>query len=240
MYQDDYLITSHSFRLRNSQQFFKDHKKSYERRLGELGSVKEKFKLCPELTILIPTCIKHKESTELLCKELDRQGLYYVIDDREGIDLGTKRQDLYKQCESIYSVQWDADDWVSGDFSQVLHSVLKNDVDCINFLEHVIMGDKTTITRRSIHFPWSGCMFGGQYAFSPTPKSIIKTQIAQKVEFEKGHDGEDLKFARDVRQYLKSEINLDYIGYYYEYCDDGSTTLTNSEESRQRRARGEK
>jgi len=234
MYQDDYLITSHSFRERTAKQFFEDHKKSYEKRLEILPSpIWRPFEVCPSLTILIPSCKKHEESTKLLCKELGRQGLHYIVDSREDVDLGTKRQDLYRKSESVYSVQWDADDWISGDFGLKLHDVLENArVDCINFLEHVIMGDKTTLTRRSLHFPWSGCSLGGQFCFSPNTKSIIKTKLARLIDFRKDCKGEDLEFGRDIRSLLNSEINLDYIGYFYEYTSEGTATGTNEHQVR--------
>lgn len=241
MYQDDYLITSRSFRPRNSKQFFEDHKKSYKWRLENLPNPQwSRFEVCPSLTILIPSCKKHEEFTKLLCKELRRQGLEYIVDSREGVDLGTKRQDLYKQCESVYCIQWDADDFIHSNFSSIVAPYLKlsPNVDCINFIEHVVMHNQTTITRRSIHFPPFGMMMGSQYCFSPSPKSIIRTELARRVVFEKGKTGEDLAFARDLRPLLKTEINIDEILYYYEYCDDGSCTQTNSQVNIERRANG--
>lgn len=229
---DDYLITSHSFRPRTAEQFLEDHEVSYQKRLTLLGIP---FNItAPDLTILIPTCKKHEKAVDILRKELDRQGLYYTIDDREDIDLGTKRQDLYKNCETTYALQFDSDDWIAGDFRNITGYYLENadNIDCFNFLEHVVMGNQTTLTRRSLHFPWSGCMLGNQYCFSPNTKSIIRTELAREVEFEKGHQGEDLAFGRDLRKFLTSETNIDYIGYYYEYSSEGSCTQTNEHQVR--------
>lgn len=229
MTSDDYLITTYSNRPHTAAQFFEDHKKSYIMR-KEIPETSVRPN--PFIEILIPSCKKHKESTELLCRELDRQKLHYIVDDREDIDLGTKRQELYQKAQYEYCVQWDADDWIAGDFGDVIYKALYNahynKVDCVNFLEHVVMGDKKTLTRRSINFPWSGMMLpGNQYAFSPNTKSIVRTELARQVKFEKGHQGEDLAFGRDLRPLLKSEINLDYIGYFYEYTSEGTATSTN-------------
>jgi hypothetical protein len=229
---DDYMITTYSDRPHTAAQFFEDHKRSYEiRSLNYQSAVSDR---CHSLTILIPSCAKHKESTDLLIKELDRQKLKYLVDRDECKDLGTKRQDLYAACDTDYSLQFDADDWITADFSIVLapYLRLRPDIDCINFIEHVVMGNQKTITRRSINFPWSGMMMGPQYCFSPNTKSIIRTELARQVEFEKGHQGEDLAFGRDLRPLLKSEINLDYIGYYYEYSSEGSATQTNEHQIR--------
>lgn len=230
-HKDDYLITTYSNREHSAQQFLEDHKKSYEYRLKNLGKVRYPN---PFIEILIPSCGKHKESTELLCLELERQGLSYIVDDREYVDLGTKRQDLYKRSNCKYSIQWDADDWIAGDFYKRIYPILiyANGIDCINFLEHVVMGNQKTLTRRSINFPYNGFMMGPQYCFSPNTKSIIRTELARQVEFEKGHQGEDLAFGRDIRPLLTSEINLDYIGYYYEYSSEGSCTNTNEHQVR--------
>jgi len=231
--KDDYLITTYSDRPHTAAQFLEDHKRSYIMRKEMLES---SIRPNPFIEILIPSCKKHKESTELLCRELDRQNLHYIVDDREDIDLGTKRQDLYKKAQMEYSIQWDADDWITGDFGDVLYKALYNAhynrVDCINFLEHVVMGDKKTLTRRSINFPWNGIMLGNQYAFSPNTKSIVRTELARQVEFRKDFKGEDLEFGRDLRPLLKSEINIDYIGYFYEYTSEGSATQTNEHQVR--------
>lgn len=225
---DDYLAPTYSFRPRNSARFFEDHKKSHEWRLAMLKPPASD--LLYSLTILIPSCSKHKESTDLLIKELDRQKIKYLVDRSDFKDLGTKRQELYWKCPTEYALQIDADDWISGHFAEVVSPYLglRPNIDCINFLESVIMGDQTTLTRRSMHFPWNGMMLGNQYAFAPTPKSIIRTELARHVEFEKHCKGEDLAFGRDLRPLLKSEINIEEILYYYEYCSDG--TATNSQE----------
>jgi hypothetical protein len=231
--QDDYLQTTYSLREHTAERFLEDHRASYERRLNTLKSPKND--ILHGLTILIPSCKKHKEATNILINELNRQNIKYLVDSRENVDLGTKRQDLYWSCNTEYALQWDADDWISGDFAICLSDYIRAypGVDCINFLEHVVMGDQKTLTRRSLNFPWSGMRFpNGNYCFSPNTKSIVKTELAQKVIFEKGHQGEDLAFGRDLRQYLKSEINLDYIGYYYEYTSEGTATGTNEHQVR--------
>jgi hypothetical protein len=230
---DDYWITTYSKREYTPESLLEDHIDSYEYRLRTYRSCNAR--LIPSLTILIPSCKKHREFTQILCRELDRQRLKYIVDSREDIDLGTKRQDLYRICNTKYSVQWDSDDWIAGNFAEVMSSYLRlyPGIDCINFLEHVVMGDKKTLTRRSINFPWNGMMLpGNEYAFSPNTKSIILTELARQVDFVNGNQGEDLVFGRDIRSLLKSEINIDFIGYFYEYHSEGTATGTNEHQVR--------
>lgn len=223
--RDEHIIRMSSFRPRTPESFLEGHRQSLETRKTILGYADT---VLDNLTVLIPTTLNRADHTTLLLEELRRQGIRYLVDD-SAENLGDKRQRLYEGCSTKYAISVDSDDWISENFREVIEPYLQYDVDVINFIELVQMNQQPlTCTYRSMHFPWQGCMLGKAYAFAPTPKSIVRVELAKQIKFESGHDGEDLKWGRDLQPLIKSELNIQEILYYYEYLDNLSETKTNS------------
>lgn len=212
---------------RNSQEILRDHTRSYEYRLKSYSCSDI---LYTNVVLLIPSCTNHLDHSNLLVKELQRQGGLVLTDCRDDIDLGSKRESLYKKAfnQACYAIQVDADDWVTADFVKSINDAAKSDADVINFVEYVDVDNKPhEITLRSLVFPWNGARMPNRYCFSPNTKSVIKVDLTTKVPFEKGCKGEDLAFGRDIRPYLQTEFNIGRVLYYYEYNTDTSQTHTN-------------
>lgn len=224
---DDYQeYLDHREGTRTSKDILKDHIRSFDYRLSHLGHSKTYYS---NVVILVPTCEKHKDHSTLLVSELKRQG-GLVITDASDIDLGSKRESLYKQGIFLapYCVQVDADDWITADFVKSINEASVSKADVINFVEYVDVDNKPKqVTLRSLVFPWNGAKMPNTFCFSPNTKSVIKSELAVIPSFLKGCNGEDLAYGRDIRPYIKTEFNIGRVLYYYEYNTETSQTLTN-------------
>ena len=63
---------------------------------------------------------QRREYLELLLPELERQGVPHLVDDRVGVPVGQKRNDLVQRSTGPYVTFVDDDDWVSHNYAEAI------------------------------------------------------------------------------------------------------------------------
>jgi glycosyltransferase involved in cell wall biosynthesis len=180
-----------------------------------------------KLTIAIPTIFGREEQFNSLLAELERQKepYYFQVEilwhkDNKEMSIGAKRNLLYKQAKGAYTVLLDDDDTVAPDYIAKVMEALKQEPDCVGYLEQCTMDGVVKIACHSNRFKdWKDNYGGYDYARTIFYKDVIKTSIAQKVQVRDMRFGEDHNFAKrlKVSGLLKKEVFINEIMYYYSY-----------------------
>jgi len=182
------------------------------------------------LSILIPTVIDRQTIFSQLHNELLQQAapfgdsieVLFLTDDRS-MSIGEKRNKLYSMASKKYSVQWDDDDWIHPRGIEILMSALHEDIDCITYkwfcyfnpvIEHRVFNCKYTEVKDNVD--------GYNKVGPPSPKCVIKTDLARKVKFPNIRFGEDGHFEKEIQQHIKTSTHIDdFIYYYMDRCNEG-------------------
>lgn len=177
------------------------------------------------LCVCIPTVVGREQQFETLFNKIGNQvrdlNLTKEIDcvvfkDNKEISIGLKRDKMYKLSKAYYTVQIDDDDDVPDDYIKTVYDTLiaNPDVDCIGYIERVVMDGVTKYSKISNQFnEWA--TKGDHYERTPFFKVPIKTAICQQVGVSDLRFGEDHDFARRIKPHLKTEVFIDKAMYYY-------------------------
>lgn len=183
--------------------------------------INKPFLLC----ICIPTVVGREQQFETLFNKIGNQvrdlNLTDQIDcvvfkDNKEISIGAKRDKMYRLSKATFTVQIDDDDDVPDDYiSTIYNAILANpDVDCIGYLERVVMDGVTKYSKISNEFTdWATTATG--YERTPFFKVPIRTSLCQEVGVSDIRFGEDHDFARRIKPLIKSEVFIDKAMYYY-------------------------
>lgn len=193
----------------------------------------------PTLTICIPTVLGREKKFDALIAELNRQiaedtlqGIVEVVfmKDNKQISIGAKRQKLYEMAKGWYSIQIDDDDFISGDFCKRIAHACESGVDCIGYLESVVINGKNegnSIFTKN-YGDWVEkiipCAENHFCARARTPffKTPIKTELCLKVGVVDMRFGEDHDFARRILSHLRTEIFIPEVMYHYRNEKEGT------------------
>ena len=186
----------------------------------------------PLLSIQLPYTAERLEDVGKLTNELCRQIkeynltdlIVFDIDDRgKEISIGEKRNDLYKRAGGIYCVQWDSDDWIAEDglFEIIKAIQLIKNVDCVVYQEKCVINGEYFKSNHSILYnDWEGdgsklLSDGFHYHRTPFFKSVIRTDLVQKVEVPRIRWGEDHEWAKALKPLLHTQTGIDKEIYHY-------------------------
>ena len=181
-----------------------------------------------KLSILIPTLEKRKLQFEQLRSYLKKQILELdAIEDVEILfmrdngeqTIGEKRNTLLSTAKGKYSCFIDDDDWVCGDYVNLLLKGIEADPDCIS-----LIGIITTNSKNPKRFIHSNIyrdyeVRNGEYVRPPNHLNCIKSSIAKQFEFPEMNFGEDTDWAMQICKagVLKKEHKVFKPIYFYNY-----------------------
>lgn len=172
------------------------------------------------LSILICSLENRKESLLNLLKLLEPQinddvEILVNVDSGE-LTTGEKRNKLLEKSKGDYIVFIDDDDLVSKDYIEKILNALKSKPDCCS-LEGEITFKKINITKKFIHSLEYNSWFEKDniYYRNPNHLNVVKRELALKVKFPHKKVGEDFEYSKNLLPFLKTEIKIKGVIYYY-------------------------
>lgn len=177
------------------------------------------------LSLLIPTTIDRRpmficllERLKRLCNGVEGVEIMYCEDDKE-MTIGAKRQHLIESANGEYAVQVDSDDDISNYFISEIMTALKENPDCVTYLEAIYTNGKHTQTacHSNKYQRWANNQDGYQFVRCPFYKDVIRTSIAKQIGFKDMRYGEDNDFSLRLKQsgLIKTEVHIPRVMYIY-------------------------
>lgn len=180
----------------------------------------------PFLTVLTPT-LKDREHLLnqlylVLLSQCKEYNVKVITDDHATDSVGVKRARLAKLCKTEYAVYIDDDDMISGNYMELVHAGLKQDVDVVEMRGVITVGGKQQGTfNHSIRFDkWED---GKIYTRPPNHLNPMRTKYFKEYPFP------DLRHAEDFSQSMamsnaglwkgKTEHSISEILYHYRYVN---------------------
>ncbi len=176
------------------------------------------------LSIQIPTLNARKKQfnklhESLLKQKTDEVEIIFESDNKE-ISIGAKRERLLMRSNAKYFVQVDDDDSLADDYIAKVLIALKQKPDCIGYLESVIWNGEKRIACHSIRYDdWADKTDGYDYVRTPFFKDVIRVNLAQGVGVNDMRYGEDHDFAKRIKPFLKKEVFINELMYFYSHSD---------------------
>jgi len=209
---------------RTAESFLQRHQKSYEWRERNLRDYKEN--ILEKVTFLIPTLEKRQPFLDVLVSELQRQGLYYILDYEEGITIGAKRNKMLESCNSSFCSFLDDDDWIPADLREVVEDKINANPDL-----DVIVSDQMCFINQG-ESRLAVCDKDFDWIDNESPvikrsllhKHIWKTDLAKSVKFPDKQRGEDYDWSMEVSKLVKNQVRWHGIGYFYEFLSNNTET----------------
>lgn len=177
-----------------------------------------------KLSILVCHLPKRKHYLDRLCGVLNEQLEYhqdveFLVDDREKISIGTKRNNLLNRASGEYVAFIDDDDLVSHDYLKQLLSGIDKGVDCCSLMGEITENGANPKT--FIHSIRYDKYFEKDKVYYRPPNHLncIKASIAKQFKFPMRNHGEDTDWAMQICEagVLKTEHRIEETIYYYEY-----------------------
>lgn len=161
-----------------------------------------------------------------LYTQIDRvEGVDILIDDREGVTVGEKRQTLLKKSQAHYVAYVDDDDEVAHDYVQrIVDAVAFSNADCAS-LEGIITTDGRNPQRFS-HSISNGPVWRtekGVHLRGPNHLSVVKRNLALQAGFESKNIGEDHGYASRLFPLLKKEVSTGNKPLYFYFWNSKQT-----------------
>ena len=140
-----------------------------------------------------------------------------LVDDREKITVGEKRQALLERARGKFVAFIDDDDGISSDYVSRVVSAIKEvpDADCVGF-EGVITSNGANPQRFTHSIKYDGWFTkdGIHYRW-PNHLNALRRELALKVGFVSKNVGEDFEFSKHIRPLLKREASIGNVPIYY-------------------------
>ncbi len=221
MYSSNPGVRLPYFNQKKSREFYLDsHKKSLAIRCEKFGQLKT-YK---NLQVLIPTTKSREEFLWLLTAELKRQGIQYILDEREDVSVGEKRNNLIKLATAKFISFIDSDDWCSHDYREKIEEAITHNPN-INCYKFYVMTNVNNNKPKLSVFNTEGINSEDEvYHRSVNHLCVWDRQALADIKFPNISRGEDSSFAKDVLPLAKSSMMIPSVLYFYEY--QNSTTET--------------
>lgn len=177
-----------------------------------------------KLSILVCHIPQRKHFLDRLCGVLNEQleyheGVEFLVDDREKISIGTKRNNLLQSAQGDYVAFIDDDDLVSNRYLELLLNGIDKGVDCCSLTGEIT--ENGANPKPFIHSIQYDSYFekNGIYYRPPNHLNCIKSEIAKGFKFPMRNHGEDTDWAMQICNagVLKTEHRIEETIYYYEY-----------------------
>lgn len=131
-----------------------------------------------------------------------------VVDSRERITIGQKRNDMNARAVGRFVAHVDDDDWVANDYVQRVVGALKADpeVDCASLCGTMSTNGQGEVPfRHSICYERWGRSPDGTFERTPEHRNAVRRDLALRVGFPDISFGEDHDFSKRLRPHLRRE-----------------------------------
>jgi glycosyltransferase involved in cell wall biosynthesis len=141
-----------------------------------------------------------------------------IVNDSAG-NIGAKRNQCLEKAQGLYFNFIDDDDMISQFYFSKLLAAINTNPDCVGFKQTRYKQDKylgTAIYSLS-NWDWNNYRMQNENIFTRLPCHLtpIKTDIARKIKYQNTNSGEDVDYAKRIKEYLKTEYFIDEILYTY-------------------------
>jgi hypothetical protein len=175
------------------------------------------------LSILIPTIARHRQLFGELAIQLLKQitpRVEILIDEREGVPTGTKRNDLLQRSAGRYTVFIDSDDKISDDYITCILDATIDGPDAICF-EGIYTENNRYPTKFKLSKDYGYEKKDEIYYRYPNHIVPIKRSIATQFKFPDVIYGEDYPWATAIHQsgLIQTEVIIPKDLYYYRYIN---------------------
>lgn len=154
-----------------------------------------------------------------------------LVDSREDITVGQKRQALLERTRGLYVAFIDDDDWVSHDYIDRVVGALRNNpgTDCASLKGVMTTAGAVPETfEHSIkHMEWRS--EDGAHYRSPNHLNAVRRDLALKVGFPSLSHAEDFDYSKRLRPLLQREASTGDADLYHYWYWPGKTAVTSKE-----------
>lgn len=198
------------------------HRESLARRRQMFGTANS----VDAFQVLIPTLPRRKPFLDLLLQELDRQGVSYLVDDREGVSVGEKRNHLIASSSAPYVTFVDDDDWISHRYAETIADALTRNRMSLDVLLYDVLTMVNNETPRGsiLTFEHGNQNLPDCYLRVPNHLMVWKRETALKEKFAAINRGEDADWANRMVKHAAQWARVDGLLYFYEYMLSNTTT----------------
>ncbi len=141
--------------------------------------------------------------------------------DRKEMSIGAKRQLLLQSATGDYICYIDDDDNISPYYIQEILKATQTNPDCIGFKIDCMISNQYKSAIASMKYKqWADKQDGYDYVRSIYHKTPVKREIALKAGFSDLRYAEDHEYAMKLQPYLKTEVFIDKVMYYYRYTNE--------------------
>ena len=185
-----------------------------------------------KLSILICSIAKREHMLKSLLEKIDEYKFNYfaeneieiLIDKREGITIGEKRDFLLSTSKGEYIAFIDDDDMITDAYFKEIRKGIEGRYDCCS-LRGLMTWDglKPEIFEHSIKYhSWNTTLNNIKYERFPNHLNCIKSSIAKQVKFKSLNHGEDRNWSYELnnKQLIKTEYFIDSVIYNYQYIQN--------------------
>jgi hypothetical protein len=179
-----------------------------------------------EFQVLIPTVPQRREFLDLLLAELGRQGVSVLVDERVGLPVGQKRNDLLGRATGRYVTFIDDDDWVSHDYVEVISdAIVHNRRDLDVLLYDSLVTVESELPRPSFYsFEQGSTDLPDCYIRLPNHLMVWRREVASKEAFPAINRGEDANWAGRMGAHVGRWARVHAFLYFYEFLWSSTTT----------------
>lgn len=185
-----------------------------------------------KLSILICSIAKREKMLKSLLEKIDEYKFNYfkedeieiLIDKREGLTTGAKRDFLLNTAKGEYVAFIDDDDMITDSYFKEIRKGIDGGFDCCS-LRGVMTWDgvKPELFEHSIKYnAWNTTLNNIKYERFPNHLNCIKSSIAKQVKFDNITIGEDRNWSYELhnKQLIKTEYFIDSVIYNYQYISN--------------------
>jgi len=198
------------------------HRQSLERRLERFGRQTPTH----DFEVLIPTVPQRREFLELLLVELTRQGVPFLVDDRMGISVGQKRNELIQRSTGPFLTFIDDDDWIAHKYGEIISEALANNRHELDVLlyDQIIANDQDPPKSVFYSFELGNKDLRDCYLRLPNHLMVWRRDVALKESFPPVSRGEDADWATRMRAHAPRWARVRAVLYFYEFLWSNTTT----------------
>jgi hypothetical protein len=179
-----------------------------------------------DFEVLIPTVQQRREMLDVLVDELTRQGVPFLIDDRTGVPVGDKRNQLIERATAPYVTFVDDDDWISHHYGEVIGDALAANRHGIDVLLYDVLTSFDAAPPRPsmLTFDLGYANLPDCYLRLPNHLMVWKREVAGRERFPSKNTGEDAEWAARMGAHVSSWARVRGFLYFYEFLWASTTT----------------